>query len=562
MSLSKLAQTQSKLEPDSERIAITYGDAGENHVGMEPVGELGEAGSGFTVQDLIKIKTFAEELGKKCDMIDLSDDRAVKMKNVKGKKVETQNKKEAAVLILRNFISSEQIKHIYDDLTSFKWDEKYWDTRRNKVLNKNARSNVVLLPGISQEPDYENKKGRIVDWNNLKNFKAISEMLFEIINTETEGKANNLIAEGNRYIKSKKMKKRVKKVANGIGWHGDAERRKVICMCIGGVEYCMKWQWFYNHKPLDFEPKEVFLNSGDVYIMSEEAVGQKWKQSSIYTLRHCAGPDSNSPFVQYKKSWIEYLNDKKNITEFKNDIMSNKKVKKNKKVRKKPQEVEVDNKIELDTIAAEVLASMLPTKPVVEEKVKKKVKKKLKKLKLKKSDKSKTKKVKEKIDLDNISVDSIPTLTADNFIVEEPENKKIEEKKVVELTMTEIIVPSDVKLPGEEILLGKTWKPTQNNSIVAEWRGQYTDRRIGEMRISILHPSNVELDLRWHDPMSRGEHMLDKKLFDKYDKIPYAGSIDGCSAMKYIKLPYVHWGVWSIKSKDVDIYNNSAVVFT
>ena len=128
--------------------------------------------------------------------------------------------------------------------------------------------------------------------------------------------------------------------------------------------------------------------------------------------------------------------------------------------------------------------------------------------------------------------------------------------------MTEIIVPSDVKLPGEEILLGKTWKPTQNNSIVAEWRGQYTDRRIGEMRISILHPSNVELDLRWHDPMSYGKHMLDKKLFDKYDKIPYAGSIDGCAAMKYMKLPYTHWGVWSIKSADVDIYNNSAVVFT
>ena len=128
--------------------------------------------------------------------------------------------------------------------------------------------------------------------------------------------------------------------------------------------------------------------------------------------------------------------------------------------------------------------------------------------------------------------------------------------------MTELIVPSDVKLSGEEILLGKTWKPTQNNSIVAEWRGQYTDRRIGEMRISILHPSNVELDLGWHDAMSCGKHMLDKKLFDKCDKIPYAGSIDGCAALKYMKLPYVHWGVWSIKSKGVDIYNNSTIVFT
>jgi len=36
----------------------------------------------------------------------------------------------------------------------------------------------------------------------------------------------------------------------------------------------MKLQWFYKHRPLNCKPFEVSLNSEDVYIMSEEAVGQ------------------------------------------------------------------------------------------------------------------------------------------------------------------------------------------------------------------------------------------------------------------------------------------------
>ena len=37
---------------------------------------------------------------------------------------------------------------------------------------------------------------------------------------------------------------------------------------------------------------ELNLNHGDIYIMSEKAVGYDWKMSSIYTLRHAAGSKS------------------------------------------------------------------------------------------------------------------------------------------------------------------------------------------------------------------------------------------------------------------------------
>ena len=54
----------------------------------------------------------------------------------------------------------------------------------------------------------------------------------------------------------------------------------------------------YKNKPINNEPFEIFLNSGDIYIMSEEAVGTNWKYSSQYTMRHCAGHES---FTRYKR---------------------------------------------------------------------------------------------------------------------------------------------------------------------------------------------------------------------------------------------------------------------
>ena len=34
---------------------------------------------------------------------------------------------------------------------------------------------------------------------------------------------------------------------------------------------------------------EINMKGGDIYIMSEKAVGQDWRKRNIYTLRHAAG---------------------------------------------------------------------------------------------------------------------------------------------------------------------------------------------------------------------------------------------------------------------------------
>ena len=50
----------------------------------------------------------------------------------------------------------------------------------------------------------------------------------------------------------------------------------------------LKYKWFYRSKSLG-EVCEISLKNGDMYIMSEKAVGYDWKRSSLYTLRHSAG---------------------------------------------------------------------------------------------------------------------------------------------------------------------------------------------------------------------------------------------------------------------------------
>ena len=48
------------------------------------------------------------------------------------------------------------------------------------------------------------------------------------------------------------------------------------------------YQWFKSGKPVG---KRVIvpLNGGDIYLMSEKAVGTDWKKKNIYTLRHATG---------------------------------------------------------------------------------------------------------------------------------------------------------------------------------------------------------------------------------------------------------------------------------
>jgi len=51
------------------------------------------------------------------------------------------------------------------------------------------------------------------------------------------------------------------------------------------------FQWFYQLKPVG-ERIKIPLDPGDIYVMSEKAVGSDWKKRLIPTLRHATGAAS------------------------------------------------------------------------------------------------------------------------------------------------------------------------------------------------------------------------------------------------------------------------------
>ena len=238
-------------------ITITFGDCSENHVGMQKNGKLSD--KGYNSEDLDKISKIFEE--KEIERINL----------VTFLENENYNGEKAELLIIRNAIDNHN--EIFEELMDLKWDDKYFDTRRQKVLNKHARTNLCFS-NYSQKADFENKKGTIIDYLDVKELNKAKNIIIKAINEE------NLECEGNRYNDINK---------NGIGWHGDAERKKVIGLRLGkSMKLC--FNWFKNSKSVG-KKFETILNSGDLYIMTEKTSGYDWKRRSIYTLRHSAGAD-------------------------------------------------------------------------------------------------------------------------------------------------------------------------------------------------------------------------------------------------------------------------------
>jgi len=237
-------------------ITITFGDCSENHVGMEQIGTISE--KGYTSEDLDMISNhFSDKVIERIDLTTyLGDETYV------GEKPE--------LLIVRNAVANHP--EIFTELSNLEWDKQYFDTRRQRVLNKHARTNVCFSD-YSQQADFENKKGTIVNYTDVPHLGAVKHLLTSLIK-------GGLECEGNHYTNIHK---------NGIGWHGDAERKKVIALRLGEtMPLC--FNWFQQSKPIG-TTCTIQLNSGDMYVMTEKTTGYDWKRRLICTLRHSAGAD-------------------------------------------------------------------------------------------------------------------------------------------------------------------------------------------------------------------------------------------------------------------------------
>jgi hypothetical protein len=237
---------------------ITFGDVAENHAKMQKIGTLHE--NGYSIEQLHHIQAKLSGYGLVTEMIDL---------NVGF----DQSFSEAKVLVIRRgaqyILGEETTAGLMAENDGLTMDKKA--LMKGKVVNKVARWNLCFADE-DQEPNYDDGKGRVVAWKHLPRMSQIRQVISEW----TEDVLLN--GEANYYYDILQC---------GIGFHGDGERRKVFAVRMGET-MPLYFKWFQNSEPVG-EPFELILNDGDMYIMSEKAVGFDWLKKKIPTLRHSTG---------------------------------------------------------------------------------------------------------------------------------------------------------------------------------------------------------------------------------------------------------------------------------
>lgn len=279
---------------------ITFGDVAENGIGMEQLGQV--YGRGLTVAELLDTKTILDSQGYQTEWVDLTEaltdedleylrgegkPRAIKKKSLLPKSMRDKEV-QAGFLIIRNgaqaFISDKDGVSAADQLKAEQQGIQY-DTRKLSQYKQEVRSvarHNVCFDDFDQEINLSAGQGTVVNFRHLPLLTRVREGLKDYIPVLKEVPIK---AEGNYYYDRGQC---------GIGWHGDKERRIVIAIRLG-ESMDINYGWWYGHQRVGERVTRV-LNHGDMYIMSDKAVGYDTGSPSKLTLRHSAGVFSKRDF--------------------------------------------------------------------------------------------------------------------------------------------------------------------------------------------------------------------------------------------------------------------------
>jgi hypothetical protein len=227
---------------------------------MEQIGTLST--EGFSFEDLNNVK---KKLGDCVEIIEL---------NCEEENGDIIDVASAYILIIKdgiNKLCDGKLNDLKKEQFGLTPDRKAF--MYGRVVNKHARGNLCF-DDIGHAPNYEKKMGTVIAYDKVPLTKLLRKRIGELLGHKGE----NLACEGNYYYDVKKC---------GIGFHGDAERRKVVGVRLGD-SIPLHFQWFYKSESVGKRIK-FMLDDGDVYIMSDKAVGFDWRKKNIMTLRHAAG---------------------------------------------------------------------------------------------------------------------------------------------------------------------------------------------------------------------------------------------------------------------------------
>lgn len=261
---------------------ITFGDCAENHAGMQRLGAT--AAAGFTFAELLRARDRFRAAGFEAEVVDLVWEAGVAAAFDGGETAPDT----ADVLVVRGGVNAllqdadpllrgTDLQGAADafagEQAALAGERDKQALMRGRVVNKLARHNLCFGEE-AQEPNYAAGKGRVVSFADVPLAEAVREALPKFFGP----KAESLLAEANYYYDVTKC---------GIGFHGDTERRIVVGLRLG-EPIPLHYQWFYRGGPVG-KRVELSFNHGDLYAMSEKAVGFDWKRSTVPTLRHAAG---------------------------------------------------------------------------------------------------------------------------------------------------------------------------------------------------------------------------------------------------------------------------------
>ena len=269
-------------------ITITYGEQSVTHIGMKKTGNMAE--SGLSIDELNEAERRFSANGGKVISYDLK--RLLIDCEIDEIRSLLEFTEDAKFLVIENGVDvmlkdkGGSHKDMYDEQNTLEHDRKYWDTRRKKVLNKNARGNLCF-DEVGSPADLEDKHvGTVIAFKDVPWTNEVKESLPKFFGDKTK----DMKAEGNYYYNKDKC---------GIGYHGDTERKITIGVRVGAA-MPMCYQWFYKGKAVGKNLK-IMIPGGGLYAMSQKSVGSDWRKSSLLTLRHSAGCDSYTKIPESKK---------------------------------------------------------------------------------------------------------------------------------------------------------------------------------------------------------------------------------------------------------------------
>jgi len=236
----------------------TFCDCGEGHVGGGRVGQIAERGV-----PAAELREIAEKHPEFCRFVDM-----------------TYQGHEAGVLVIDGgvdrLIGEGGKERLLAESTAQPFDTTFFNTRKKVVQNKHGRRNNCYAD-FQQDGDIPHGKPTVVAFDGAPEMKTLRGALPAFFGEWAGG----LVAETNLYTN-------VSLAKVGIGFHGDSERRKVIGVRLGAASTPLRFQWYHRSVPATDEIA-IELRDGDMYVMSDKAVGFDWMKSSIPTLRHGTG---------------------------------------------------------------------------------------------------------------------------------------------------------------------------------------------------------------------------------------------------------------------------------